>query len=155
MKKVVSMILTLVMVLSLCACGGGSTPATPATIVDNEGNTVEMTPEELIAIDNENGAKFDKYYEKAEITLTGTVKEITANVLVQSVGALYDIIELEEGWEVWVIHGSHDDVIVELSAGDTLEVSSQVYSTEADYVKVLSATYKKSKWTDYTTLTIK
>ena len=157
MKKVLALIMVMVMVFSLCACGEGKSSAAPAKIVDNEGTEVEMTAEELIAIDDENSAKFDKYYEKAEITLTGTVKEVKSNVLVQSVGVLYDYIVLEEGWEVWMIHDSHEDVLLELSAGDTIEVSSQIYSTDTTRVKVEHATYKTTDgfWTDYTTITIK
>ena len=47
MKKVLALVMVMVMVFALCACGGSGSPA---TIVDNDGNTVQMTAEELVSI---------------------------------------------------------------------------------------------------------
>ena len=128
MKRTILLLLALVMCLSLCACGGSE--AKLATIVDNEGNTVQMSHDELQAIHDENQIKFEKYYVGADITFVGTVQSIKTGIHAGT-GVLYDIcwdtIEFEEGWRADVHHGSYDDILAELSAGDKLKVESQIH----------------------------
>ena len=63
MKKVLALVTVMVMVFTLCACGGSGSPA---TIVDNDGNTVQMTAEDLVSIYEENEANYTKNYQGAE-----------------------------------------------------------------------------------------
>lgn len=126
-KKALIIIMVLALCFALCACGGSS--ETKATIIDNEGNTVQMTAKELIALDDENGAKFDNLYQDAEINLVGIVESVDSGFMQNGVSFLWDRITLENGWEIELYHGSHDDVLLELSAGDTVEVTSKIKST--------------------------
>lgn len=57
MKKVLALVMVIVMAFAVCACGGSGSPA---TIVDNDGNTVQMTAEELVSIYEENEANYKK-----------------------------------------------------------------------------------------------
>lgn len=126
-KKFLAITMVLALCLSLCACGGSSD--TKATIIDNEGNTVQMTAKELIALDDENSAKFDNLYQNAEITLVGTVESVDSGFRENGVSFLWDRITLEGGWQIQMYHGSHDEVLLELSAGDTVEITSKIKST--------------------------
>lgn len=53
---------------------------TKATIIDNQGNTVELTAKELIDIYDENEATFDTLYHNAEVSLVGTVDKIEYDI---------------------------------------------------------------------------
>ncbi|MBQ3009567.1 MAG: hypothetical protein IJD81_00085 [Oscillospiraceae bacterium] len=131
MKKLVSLLLTLSMLFALCACGGSTVKELPATIIDNEGNTVEMTHDELLQVNKDNQLKFEKLYGGADITFIGTVKNIKTEIYAAATGVLssicWDEIYFEEGWKVLVHHGSYDDILMQLSAGDKLQVESQIY----------------------------
>lgn len=73
MKKVLALIMVMVMAFLLCACGGGGSPA---TIVDNDGNTVQMTAEELIAIYDENEANYEKNIKVQKLQSRGLLKRL-------------------------------------------------------------------------------
>lgn len=141
MKKITLLLLALVMCFSLCACGGESAGTNAdadtektdnislATIVDNEGNTVEISAKELLDLEKENEAKFEKYYLGADITFIGTVKSITTNYITSGSSTKLDAIVFEEGWKVELAQGQYEDILVELSAGDKVQVESQIWST--------------------------
>lgn len=126
MKKFLCLFLVLVMCLSLCACSTASN--SPATIVDNDGNTVSMTAKELRDIYSENKAKFDKYYYGATINFTGTVESVRTDFLENGSHIRFDSITFKEGWEVHLLHAWNDDILVELSEGTVVEVSSKIFS---------------------------
>ena len=121
--------MVMALVLALCACGG--TKESPAVIIDNNGNTVEMTHGELIQAYKDNQLKFEKLYGAADITFVGTVKNVKSEIHAAATGVLsnicWDEIYFEEGWKVLVHHGSYDDILMELSPGDKLQVESQIY----------------------------
>ena len=142
MKKVISLALAVLLVFGLCACSktdnsGNSTTnssnnskkESPATIVDNEGNTVEMTAAELVEVAG-NGAKFDKYYRGASITFTGKVKRVETSLAYNS-SSFYDMIFFEEGWIVYLPEDTYDngkyaDILAEIDVGDMVTVSSDI-----------------------------
>lgn len=130
MKKAVSLLLALSVLILMCACGGASAKESPATIIDNQGNTVEMTHDELFQVYKENELKFEKLYGAAKITFVGTVESINTEIRAAATGPLrnicWDEIEFEEGWTVLVHHGSYDDILMELGAGSKLQVESQI-----------------------------
>lgn len=142
MKKVISILLVLVMALSLCACStapnapvaGASN--SPATIIDNEGNAVSMTAKELCDIYSENKAKFDKYYYGATINFTGTVESVQTGFRENGSSTTVDSIKFQEGWEVHLLHGWNNNILVELSKGTVIKVSSKIFSGFANTVDV-------------------
>ena len=150
-RKVLAIIMILTMCLVLCACGGG----TAATITDNEGNTVQMTAKELKEIYKENEARFDKLYENAEVTLTGTVESIDSNFMYKGTSTRYDSITFEDGWQIDIAHGSHDDVLLELSAGDTITVTSEINSAFSANIRLCSMRSPDGRlWEDYSEITL-
>lgn len=126
MKKVVSLILALCIVLSFCACSGseGDNPkkTNKATITDNEGNTVQLSAKELCKIYDENSINYEAKYLGAAATISGTV---------ESVGSVYgyyysfDVvkIQLRENWIIEVSELAHPEV-VNLSKGQKIEITA-------------------------------
>ena len=150
-KKILAIITILAMCLALCACGGG----TAATITDNEGNTVQMTAKELKEIYQKNEARFDKLYENAEVTLTGTVESIDSNFMYKGTSTRYDSIKLEDGWQIDIAHGSHDDILLKLSAGDSITVTSEINSAFGANITLCSMLSDDGwHWDDYSTITL-
>lgn len=114
MKKVLALVMVMMMVFALCACGGSGSPA---TIVDNDGNTVQMTAKELKAEYDENSARFKEIYYGGGIELNGTVESVTTNT-----------VKLKEGWEVELSPQKHGDLLTSLNKGDKVYVKSNIYS---------------------------
>ena len=146
MRKTLCIILALLAIFCLCACSqtnnhssgnsnsGANTitnakKATPATIVDNEGNTVKKTVAELVEIAG-NDAKFDKLYRGASIKFTGVVKEVKTSMSYNG-GGFYDIIFFEEGWVVYLPediydNGKYANILAKIDVGDKVTVSSDI-----------------------------
>jgi len=142
MKRIVSFILVVVVAFGLCACSQsnssgvvgnnsntGSKKETPATIVDNEGNTAQKTVSELLEI-AANQAKFEKLYRGASIKFTGKVKKVETSLSYNG-GDFYDIIFFEEGWIVRLPediygNGKYADVLAEINVGDSVTVESDI-----------------------------
>jgi len=104
---------------------------------------------------DENEARFDKLYKDAEITLTGTVESIKSNFMYSGSSTRYDSITLEDGWQVDIAHGSHDDVLLELSAGSTITVTSEIYSALGANIKLHSMSSPNGRiWDDYSEITL-
>ena len=73
MKKVLALVTVMVMVFTLCACGGSGSPA---TIVDNDGNTVQMTAEDLVSIYEENEANYKKIIKEQKLQSRELLKRL-------------------------------------------------------------------------------
>lgn len=73
MKKLLALVTVMVMVFALCACGGSGSPA---TIVDNDGNTVQMTAEELVSIYEENEANYKKIIKEQKLQSRELLKRL-------------------------------------------------------------------------------
>ena len=82
MKKTIALLLTLVMMLTLVACGTGGTIL---TIKTNEGKTENLTFKELYTIHEENSASYEKKYRGATISFVGVVKKVENNLVQQSI----------------------------------------------------------------------
>ena len=76
MKKAIILLLALVMTLSFCACGGGST-AINITLTDGTEKTFE-SPMDLITAYQENEVANEELYMHAEATVEGNIEEIEA-----------------------------------------------------------------------------
>lgn len=101
MKKVVALLLALVMVLALCACGKSNAASPDAlsekesgaieetdkhitnkecVIVYGEGETEEVDSKDLFKVNENNEAKFKSVYNFAYLTLTGKITQIKDDV---------------------------------------------------------------------------
>lgn len=156
LKIVILIVVLFVAIIVVAMKFMGSNSA--ATIVDNNGNTVELTAEELQDIYNENEAQFEKLYSSASITLVGTVEKIEVNVTETLFGGGMfndDIITLKEGWIVKLVHDSHKDLLLKLNKGDKIEVKSEISDVEFKGVEIADQTsYDAYNWTEKSTVTI-
>lgn len=152
MKKLLAMVLVLVMVLSLGACGGGNGSSVKATIIDNDGATVSLSSKEILEIYNGNEAKFDKSYEGAQVTIAGTIESIEAGRN-SSLGQSVYGITLEEGWWIMVLKNSHDEV-VDLVPGDKVTITSTLQGCSVDKVELFSISSSGKVFKDKSTITI-
>ena len=112
---------------------------TKATIIDNQGNTVELTAKDLIDIYDENEATFDTLYHNAEVSLVGTVDKIEYDISTAGGAGLFiteDYITLKGGWKFSVVHGSHDDILLNLKKGDKIEIKTEISDVWGSEVEI-------------------
>lgn len=131
-NKWIEMLLIFVLVLIITGCGN---KGTKASIVDNEGNKVEMTAKELLDINSENSAKFEKYYKEAEIELTGTVEKVSTNMG----GWIYDIVYLDDNWEIVFSKDYYD--LSELEKGTKIHIISTIAGKDPEHDQDIMAIY--------------
>lgn len=98
-----------------------------AEIIDNDGNIVYMTADEVSAAKDENEARFKKLYIGAKIEFTGTVESVRSDYTEYGWGWRFDSITFEEGWKVVLPHGEYDDILMKLSAGSKVKVNSNIF----------------------------
>ena len=139
MKKALSLVLALVLSLSMCACCGKNEKNigtnSKATIITNDGKTVELSAEELFREFDGNEARFEKIYQGATIEFTGTVKYIKTNTSVyngDSVPAGQNKIVFEEGWCVIIGHQNTSSDLADYYPGQILEVYTGIISPAFD-----------------------
>ena len=92
-----------------------------AFVIDNNGNGISITKNELASLARENKSSFEKQYRGAEISFKGTVKSVSTNVYVNGSSIPVDIIEFKEGWKVYLYHlGIYDIDISNLKKEQSL-----------------------------------
>ena len=141
MKKAVTLILALMLLLSLCACGGnsengaGTEDTSKATIVTNEGETVELSAQDLFDEYDANEARFAKVYQGASIEFVGTVDYIKVKTYVcDGDGATTDQnkIVFKEGW--CLVLGCENTTydLADYYPGQKLKISTGILSAAFD-----------------------
>lgn len=149
MKKKIVLILTTLMCICLCACGNGSSEqeekveqdVAKAVITTNEGETVELSCEELMEVYDANEAKFDKLYQYAKIEFTGTIKSIKTetSVIVEKgqITARQHKVIFEEGWCLVVGTNNTKIDLADLDPGMKVEVVSSIVGApfDTDFIK--------------------
>lgn len=148
MKKWFAFLLALIMCQSLCACGGNDTSKTTdaptetttptinkATVITNEGETVEVSAQDLFNEYDANEARFLKLYGGASIEFVGTVKNIKVETDVytgESITTKQSKIVFEEGWSL--IIGSENTTydLANYYPGQKLKVSTGIISAAFD-----------------------
>lgn len=142
MKKAVTLILALMLLLSLCACGGnsengaGTEDTSKATIVTNEGETVELSAQDLFDEYDANEARFAKVYRGATIEFVGTVDYIKFETAVPSdanrVTSNQNKIVFEEGW--CLILGDENTTydLADYDPGQKLKISTGILGAAFD-----------------------
>ena len=145
MKKAVTLILALMLLLSLCACGGnsengaGTEDSSKATIVTNEGETVELSAQDLFDEFDANEARFAKVYQGAAIEFVGTVDYIkletnvfTGEYTGGGVASKQNKIVFEEGWCLILFAGNTTYDLADYYPGQKLKVSTGILSPVFD-----------------------
>ena len=134
MKKVFSLLLALVVCLSLWACGNDPKD-TKAIVTNCDGVTEAVSANELIALAFENTAKFQAYYDYADVTISGTVESVSLAFDLGPKNLKEDgyFITLEEGWVIGVLASGHEEVI-DFSKGDRITVTSKIQYCSGEYV---------------------
>ena len=135
MKRLIAFVLVFVLCLSLCSCGAKSTDA-KATIVTNDGKTVELTAQELFDEFDANEARFEKIYGGADIEFVGTVKTIKTDTGVYSgdnkVTSQQNKIVFEEGWCLIIGAQNTKYDLADYYPGQELKVSTGIVSAAFD-----------------------
>ena len=165
MKKKIAVLLSLVMIASVLVCGCGNenenagltadSTEIKATIVDGDGETVELSSKELLAIQRENSAKFNQQYKDTEATIDGTVKRVenVYKAFGSNSVAVYELY-LEEGWRITLLEEEHPEV-VDFSKGDKVEITSTIRGVWAGDVEMYRIGHMGSEWNDRTEIVVK
>lgn len=146
MKKYIALVLALMMCQSLCACGSNSESteapaANRATIDTNEGETVELSAEELFSEFDGNEARFFKLYGGARIQFVGTVKSIDVNTYVyagsNTVQTEQNKIVFEEGWCLIIGKENISIDLADYYPGQKVEVTTGIVGApfDTDFIK--------------------
>lgn len=145
MKRITAVILALVMCLSLCACQGNTEDKKSdaetnyhqkATIVTNEGETVELSAQDLFDEYDANEARFTKLYTGATIEFIGTVKSIKIATYVPYGNGKGSTngqkIVFEEGWCLILSDENTTYDLADYSPGEKLRVSTGIINPAFD-----------------------
>ena len=123
-KKTIVILLLIAVALGVTGCGANKNEKTnsiiKAKVTDNTGNKLEITADELLDVYNENNAKFEKIYKDAEIELEGKVEKVSSNMG----GWIYDIVYLENNWEILFSKDYYD--LSNLEKGTKVRVKSKI-----------------------------
>lgn len=148
MKKAISLILALILVVSFCSCGSTASSNTSnevnetntnhqqeestdtkLTILNNEGAVESMTFNELKSIAKENEAKYEKYYRGAPVVAQGYVDSVSYDYWENGNRSIsYDSVQLADGLKVKVLHDSCE-ILVDLSKGDKVQIITNIAGT--------------------------
>ena len=104
-----------------------------AEIVNNEGQTENLVPFELLQIEQGNELRFEKLYQGAQITIEDTV--LTVNGAIRLNGrAVQGYLELDSGW---VVELSEDmlDAASMLNVGDRVRITGNLYSATEVFIE--------------------
>lgn len=118
-----------------------------ATIIDNEGNEIEMSAEDLMNIFDTNEARFFKLYGGAKITFYGTVEQIGINtsVMAQSgkITTGQQKIVFKEGWGLTIGTENRKFDLASYNAGDVLKVTTSIVTAKFDTEPIKNLTNNK------------
>ena len=102
----------------------------------NDGNTVEVSAEDLFSEFDANEARFAKIYGGATIEFTGTVKYIKYETDVyngDTISTKQNKIVFEEGWSLILGYTNFTYDVAEYYPGQKLKVSTGIISPAFDY----------------------
>lgn len=107
-----------------------------AAIITNEGETVSMTAEELIADYDSNEARFNKQYQYAKIEFTGTIDyiKVDTDVIVESgkVSSGQQKIVFKEGWCLVIGESNTKYDLADFDTGDVIRVTTSIVGAPFD-----------------------
>ncbi len=143
-KRIISLLLISVISL-ISACSSNNKSTKKAAIIDNNGNSVELTANELFKSYDENEARFDELYSGANITFIGTVKNLKKDCNVYTgegtVTADKSKIVFEEGWCLIIDDENYFEIDLEnIEKGEILSVSTEIIGApfDTDFIKDIS-----------------
>lgn len=123
MKKVFSFLLIVFTIIVLTGCGNNNNKL---TIINNYGEEVKITSDELEELSCSNNSKFDKYYKEAKISFDGVVLSVDTDTVECAVMgcASSDVINFEGGIKIALSKGRYD--LSELDKGTVLHIESTI-----------------------------
>lgn len=124
MKKIIAIMVSVVLVVSMVACGGGTqTSNTNSETKEESIEYVEVTSTELIAAYNENQVKCKQDYGDKDIKVTGTVMNVGTDVLDNVYVCLGSDTEFTlVGIQCYAKDEDTESKIAELKEGDVITV---------------------------------
>lgn len=117
-NKKFTILLLGILLIGITGCGTKNDNL-KATIIDNEGNTVKITSDELSSSYSNNPANYKSKYYGASIEFTGIIEKI------RDVATEY-YIDLEEGWSIVLNQKKSEDLVKDLNKGDKIQGSSNI-----------------------------
>ena len=145
MKKLFALLLSLILIVSLCACGNTKQTTTnnaankansanevKATVINKDGGTESLSAKELADIKESNPLNFDNKYWCAKVTVTGKITDIGGLSNINGTNYKWTL-TIEGGEWDWFIGDSEyntstvtQDFIATLSKGDTVQISGEI-----------------------------
>lgn len=101
-------------------------------IINNNGEKESLTANELCKLRNDNGARFEKLYFGAPITVIGVIKAVHGSTISNG-HKMSAYVELNDGWEVEAV--SVNDV-VDLNPNDIVKITGCIYDAFAGKVSI-------------------
>lgn len=114
-KRLLNILLCGILLIGLTGCGSS---VNKAIIVDNNGNSVSMSYQELLDAYNENSITFGSKYENASIDLVSYVDRVGAN------GMKVPTVYLADKWQVPL--DQDNSVLTELEKGTKIHVIGKI-----------------------------
>lgn len=126
MKKSICLIICLIMILALCACGDSK-----ASIVTLSGENKKLSAKEVYDLYNSNQMSFAENYAGAEISLTATVVNVKEDKYwfdSNKKNSPLCVVTLEDGWKCeFLMEGSKKELAKSLKKGDKIQISSKLW----------------------------
>ena len=150
-KKLLSILLIATLLIGLTGCGSSKNEVKEAYIMNNEGNEVQLSSEELMNIYDSNQAKFYKLYGGAMITFESVVESIAINteVIVDSnhITTGQNKIVFKDGWCLIIGSENENFDLADYNAGDVLQVTTSIATTpwDTEFIKEVSGN-KRVVW---------
>ena len=155
MKKVLTIIIaTIFLCLIITGCGNKG----KLHITTPDGEEMNLTWEELYAIEKENPLNYEEKYNHSIIEFTDEVDEIGKSYYDGYVASdnLFQEISFKNCGSVTIVAGSHDDILKKIKVGDSLRVITKYHIVYSKKIGVNDISDKKSngKYIDNTKLEI-
>lgn len=80
-KQILSILLVGTLLIGLTGCGNSNGSAKEAKVINTEGTEETLNAKDIYNIQQENSAKFKKYYTGAKISFDGTVESVALDKL--------------------------------------------------------------------------
>ena len=138
MRKLLVGILVLVMLFCFVGCGNN----VKATVINNDGETEQLSAQELNSLSDGNSLSFKDKYVMAKVTVEGKIKEVRSSQTIN--GIYYDWSIVVNGGSVDWLVGKHnytntsidESFLSTLNVGDNVVVSGEIVGVDTFYCNI-------------------